>query len=517
MVAFSTLAGSRLRWGPGTFAVGPVGTGRARGLTAWDGFMSREKWSKKGSRGRMLHAELGLADWFLSLRRLTWSLPPGVGARAGIPSRLLAILNSNHKLLSPEDIRLAFLFAIRELCFIHLYTSGPNTKPDTATADKPSDSMPPQRQQQHVDQIHIYIRMFCGSLCGFGFLMLACTSSLNWVQFLVIKNGLELYAGLWITCNHELCWSHTPKSPYYLQFSRAFFLISVFATFVALVWLISSCLSRRGSITTNLDLKVSILSFISAISLLLCLVLFLAQVYWHAKDALEPDLLWTYHINWWSDFLYMFSGTCLFLCLILFLMQVKLYSKNILEPHFLLVYRLNWWGSIFYMIAGFLSGLNHISSRVTPPDQNLLVIPLRRTRIGNIGSVQLGLTETNEGVSTWMNQAPKRQSGSVVQPRVHITGTQAEVGTQTEPVTQMSVTQKVLETQTEPEVQSESKTQMEPEIGNESVIRDGLTTPRFNTEIESIDTVELRLEAEIIGSVTGDKLSNSLEVNENND
>nr|XP_025874107.1 transmembrane protein 202 isoform X4 [Vulpes vulpes] len=481
MVAFSTLAGSRLRWGPGTFAVGPVGTGRARGLTAWDGFMSREKWSKKGSRGRMLHAELGLADWFLSLRRLTWSLPPGVGARAGIPSRLLAILNSNHKLLSPEDIRLAFLFAIRELCFIHLYTSGPNTKPDTATADKPtlpvnqqpSDSMPPQRQQQHVDQIHIYIRMFCGSLCGFGFLMLACTSSLNWVQFLVIKNGLELYAGLWITCNHELCWSHTPKSPYYLQFSRAFFLISVFATFVALVWLISSCLSRRGSITTNLDLKVSILSFI--------------------------------------------SGTCLFLCLILFLMQVKLYSKNILEPHFLLVYRLNWWGSIFYMIAGFLSGLNHISSRVTPPDQNLLVIPLRRTRIGNIGSVQLGLTETNEGVSTWMNQAPKRQSGSVVQPRVHITGTQAEVGTQTEPVTQMSVTQKVLETQTEPEVQSESKTQMEPEIGNESVIRDGLTTPRFNTEIESIDTVELRLEAEIIGSVTGDKLSNSLEVNENND
>ncbi|XP_072665620.1 transmembrane protein 202-like isoform X3 [Canis lupus baileyi] len=207
--------------------------------------------------------------------------------------------------------------------------------------------------------------------------------------------------------------------------------------------------------------------------------------------------------------------TCLFLCLILFLMQVKLYSKNILEPHFLLVYHLNWWGSVFYMIAGFLSGLNHISSRVTPPDQNLLVIPLTRTRIGNIGSVQLGLTETNEGVSTWMNQEPKRQSGSVVQPRVHITGTQAEVGTQTEPVTQTSVTQKVLQTQTEPEVQAESTTQMEPEIGNESVIRDGLTTPRFNTEIESIDTVELRLEAEIIGSVTGDKLSNSLEVNEN--
>nr|XP_055175595.1 transmembrane protein 202 [Nyctereutes procyonoides] len=186
-------------------------------------------------------------------------------------------------------------------------------RPTLPINQHPSDSMPPQRQQQHVDQIHIYIRMFCGSLCGFGLLMLTCTSSLNWVQFLVIKNGLELYAGLWITCNHELCWSHTPKSPYYLQFSRAFFLISVFATLVALVWLISSCLSRRGSITTNLDLKVSILSFISAISLLLCLVLFLAQVYWHAKDALEPDLLWTYHINWWSDFLYMFSGIISFL------------------------------------------------------------------------------------------------------------------------------------------------------------------------------------------------------------
>ncbi|XP_025328034.3 transmembrane protein 202 isoform X3 [Canis lupus baileyi] len=226
MVAFSTLAGSRLRWGPGTFAVGPVGTGRARGLTAWDGFTSRGKWSKKGSRGRMLHAEPWLADWFLSLRRLTWSLPPGVGAREGIPFRLLAILNSHHKLLSPEDIRLAFLFAVRELCFIHLYTPGPNTKPDTATADKPtlpinqhpSDSMPPQRQQQHVDQIHIYIRMLCVSLCGFGLLMLTGTSSLNWVQFLVIKNGLELYAGLWITCNHELCWSHTPKSPWIISF-----------------------------------------------------------------------------------------------------------------------------------------------------------------------------------------------------------------------------------------------------------------------------------------------------------
>lgn len=73
--------------------------------------------------------------------------------------------------------------------------------------------MPPQRRQQHVDQTHIYIRMFCGSLCGFGLLMLICSTPLSWVQFLVIKNGFELYAGLWISCNHELCWSGTPRPP----------------------------------------------------------------------------------------------------------------------------------------------------------------------------------------------------------------------------------------------------------------------------------------------------------------
>ncbi|CAK7301422.1 Transmembrane protein 202 [Vulpes lagopus] len=358
-------------------------------------------------------------------------------------------------------------------------------------------------QLELLEKTRNYIRMFCAGLLGFIFVLLICLSPLHWVKFTVIKDKKRFFAGLWTVCHHDLCWSHVPRAPFphvneeiergsflvpvkpptwwlliltplhdYLQFSRAFSLISALIILIIIIWL-SISLTKGPGHKTYIDLGMSIFSFI--------------------------------------------SGTCLFLCLILFLMQVKLYSKNVLEPHFLLVYRLNWWGSIFYMIAGFLSGLNHISSRVTPPDQNLLVIPLRRTRIGNIGSVQLGLTETNEGVSTWMNQAPKRQSGSVVQPRVHITGTQAEVGTQTEPVTQMSVTQKVLETQTEPEVQSESTTQMEPEIGNESVIRDGLTTPTFNTEIESIDTVELRLEAEIIGSVTGDKLSNSLEVNENND
>ncbi|XP_047718342.1 uncharacterized protein LOC125167757 isoform X2 [Prionailurus viverrinus] len=152
----------------------------------------------------------------------------------------------------------------------------------------------------------------------------------------------------------------------------------------------------------------------------------------------------------------------------------------------------------------FLSGLNHISSRATSPDQNLLVIPITRTRIGNTARVDRGLTETNVGVSTWMNQAPERQSGSVAQSSVY-----TEKGTQTK-----TVTQKVLESQVEPEVQAESGTHTEPEIGSESAIKDGLITTRLATEIEPIDTVEPRPEAEIIGSVADDMSSNSLQGNE---
>ncbi|XP_032197537.1 transmembrane protein 202-like isoform X1 [Mustela erminea] len=217
-------------------------------------------------------------------------------------------------------------------------------------------TMPPQRRQQHVDQTHIYIRMFCGSLCGFGLLMLICSTPLSWVQFLVIKNGFELYAGLWISCSHELCWSGTPKPPYYLQISRAFFLISLFSIVVALAWLISSCLPRRGLIT-NLDLKVSVLSFIAAISLLLCLVLFLAQVHWHAKDALEPDFLWAYHINWWSDFLYTFSGI--------------------------------------------ISFLNHITFRLPSLDRNVSAVPKEQSRLG-VGPVTTVVPDEDESLRSDM-------------------------------------------------------------------------------------------------------------------
>ncbi|XP_053744836.1 uncharacterized protein LOC128772455 isoform X2 [Panthera pardus] len=233
---------------------------------------------------------------------------------------------------------------------------------------------------------------------------------------MVMKDKKKLFAGLWTVCHHDLCWSHVPKAPYYLQYSRAFFLISAFIILIIIIRL-STFLTKGPGDKTHIDLGMSILSFISR----------------------------------------------------------------------------------------FLSGLNHISSRATSPDQNLLVIPITRTRIGNMARVDRGLTETNVGVSKWMNQAPERQSGSVAQSSVY-----TEKGTQTK-----TVTQKVLGSQVEPEVQAESGTHTEPEIGNESAIKDGLITTRLATEIEPIDTVEPRPEAEIIGSVADDMSSNSLQGNEN--
>lgn len=49
----------------------------------------------------------------------------------------------------------------------------------------------------------------------------------------------------------------------YLQYSKAFFLISVLTILIGVGLILSSCLPRRGSMTTNLDLKVSMISFIS--------------------------------------------------------------------------------------------------------------------------------------------------------------------------------------------------------------------------------------------------------------
>uniref|UniRef100_A0A4W2ESB4 Transmembrane protein 202 n=2 Tax=Bos TaxID=9903 RepID=A0A4W2ESB4_BOBOX len=228
--------------------------------------------------------------------------------------------------------------------FTFYYPEVPKVKGDrryrrpTLPTQHPSALMPPQRRQQHVDQTHTYIRMFCGSLCGFSLLVLICMSPLNWVQFLVINDGLELYAGLWIPCNHELCWSHTPKPPYYLQYSRAFFLISVFTILVVLGWLFSSCLPRRGRVTGNLDLKVSMLSFISASCLLLCLILFLEQVDLYTSETVDSALLWPYQVNWGSDFIYLF--------------------------------------------AGIVSFLNYITSRSPSLDQDITAVPTEKSRLG---------------------------------------------------------------------------------------------------------------------------------------
>uniref|UniRef100_G3T9U3 Transmembrane protein 202 n=1 Tax=Loxodonta africana TaxID=9785 RepID=G3T9U3_LOXAF len=110
--------------------------------------------------------------------------------------------------------------------------------------------------------------------------------------------------------------------------------------------------------TTNLDLKVSMLSFTSVLAtcVLLCLILFLAQVHWHSRDVLESNLLWTYHLNWWGDFLYMF--------------------------------------------AGIISFLNYITSRYSSPDRNVTVIPIEKSRLG-IGPVT---TAKDEG------QGPEEES-----------------------------------------------------------------------------------------------------------
>ncbi|DAA25833.1 TPA: transmembrane protein 202-like [Bos taurus] len=128
--------------------------------------------------------------------------------------------------------------------------------------------------------------------------------------------------------------------------------------------------------------------------------------------------LWTlcHHDLCWGNALKA-PCTCLLFCLIFFLLQVKLYSKNVLEPRFLIVYHINWLGSILYMMIGFLSVLNHLSSQVPPPDQNLFVIPITRTRVGNMATVKLSLSEGDSGVSSCMSKAPERQLSSVVQSR----------------------------------------------------------------------------------------------------
>ncbi|XP_040585814.1 transmembrane protein 202 isoform X2 [Mesocricetus auratus] len=193
-----------------------------------------------------------------------------------------------------------------------------NRKYQRPTLPTNKQSMSSQKRQQYVDQAYTYTRMFGASLSGFSLLMLICTSPLSWVQFLVSENGLELDAGLWTLCNYELCWSNIPKPPYYLQYSRAFFIISILCMLTCLGLLFNSCRPAEGVLSSELDLKVSILSFCSALCLLLCLNLFVAQVEWYTKSAMESEFLWAYYLNWCSDVLYGCAGIISFLNYITF-------------------------------------------------------------------------------------------------------------------------------------------------------------------------------------------------------
>ncbi|XP_037358779.1 transmembrane protein 202 isoform X3 [Talpa occidentalis] len=180
-------------------------------------------------------------------------------------------------------------------------------RPTLPTKGQQSDSMTYERQKQLVEETQTYTRMFCGGLCGFSLLLQICVSPMEWVQFLVTKNGLELSAGLWVICHHEaLCWSHVPKPP--------------------------------------------------SVSLLFCLILFLTQVQWHTRDIMESTFIWTFYINWWSDFLYTF--------------------------------------------AGIVSFLNHLRARSLPLDHGVpTVIPMERSRLG-IGPVTSAPPELNKETSS---------------------------------------------------------------------------------------------------------------------
>uniref|UniRef100_A0A8C2MJ67 Transmembrane protein 202 n=1 Tax=Cricetulus griseus TaxID=10029 RepID=A0A8C2MJ67_CRIGR len=208
-----------------------------------------------------------------------------------------------------------------------------NRKYQRPTLPTNKQSISAQKRQQYVDQAYLYTRMFSGSLSGFSLLLLICTSPLSWVQFLVTNNGLELNAGLWTLCNHELCWSHTPKPPYYLQYSRALFIISILCMLTGLGLLFSSCRPAKGILTSELDLKLSILSFCSAVCLLLCLNLFLAQVEWYTQSAMESEFLWTYYLNWCSDVLYICAGIISFLNYITFQSPTPDQSDNTIPWH----------------------------------------------------------------------------------------------------------------------------------------------------------------------------------------
>ncbi|XP_074089125.1 leucine-rich repeat, immunoglobulin-like domain and transmembrane domain-containing protein 1 isoform X1 [Macrotis lagotis] len=168
-------------------------------------------------------------------------------------------------------------------------------------------SLTPRQQEHFLKQTQLYIRMFCTGLCGFTFILLLCISPMPWVQFLMAENGLELYAGLWTPCEHELCWSNVPSRPYYLQISRIFFLFSNLTAFTILLCVISSCRHKKNFIS-GLDRVIAILCLISGANLFFCLVLFLMQVKKYTSYTMGSSYLWIFHFNWWGSFFYIVAG-----------------------------------------------------------------------------------------------------------------------------------------------------------------------------------------------------------------
>lgn len=56
------------------------------------------------------------------------------------------------------------------------------------------------------------------------------------------------------------------------------------------------------------DRVVTSFLMVLAFCLFLCLNLFLAQVEWYTKSAMESVFLWAYYLNWCSDVLHVCAG-----------------------------------------------------------------------------------------------------------------------------------------------------------------------------------------------------------------
>ena len=92
----------------------------------------------------------------------------------------------------------------------------------------------------------------------------------------------------------------------------------VFIFLIVAIHMASGGQRAGGGGEDRLKMLMVVTSFLLVLAtcLLLCLNLFVAQVHWHTRDAMESDLLWTYYLNWCSDIFYMFAGESLPCCML---------------------------------------------------------------------------------------------------------------------------------------------------------------------------------------------------------